>query len=115
MLKPQKNWTTQEMQVLERMAARGWQAPQIARWLKRTPSSVRGKAQELGLKLKRGGKGTCPENTAKKCTRLEIAIKCLLEKMDPATRAFCLGSAVKVEPGSERVYYGQFAERKLAA
>jgi hypothetical protein len=39
----------------------------------------------------------------------------LLEKMDPATRAFCLGTAVKAEPGTERVYYGQFAERKLAA
>lgn len=115
-IKPQKAWTPQEVQIMERMIARGWQAPQIARWLKRSASSVRGKAREQGIKIKRGGIGKRPENVARKCNRLAASINRLLETMDPATRVLCLGERAKpVEPGAERVYRGQFAERKLAA
>lgn len=115
MRNPQKAWTTHEIKLMERMIARGWQAPQIARWLKRSTSSVHGKAAQLRLSIKRGGRGRQPENMVKKSDRLAASINKLLDSMSPEARSFALGRAEsRRSPGTERIYRGQMAEREFA-
>ena len=114
-----KLWTARELMDLRSLHAEGMRAPEMARELGRSTASVRHKCQELNLKLKLGGseeEKNMPDPT-EASRQLGEAINALIFKMRPSDlRNLRIGPSLRiVEPGTERVYYGQGAERALAA
>lgn len=118
MKKPQRMWTTREITALKRMVAAGIQSPAMAKALKRSPQSVRGKVGELGLKVKRGGgQGKAFDPNARQvgaCTRLRLKIDELLANMAPADVTRVLGTLQPQIPGTERIHKTSSVERMAA-
>ena len=118
MIKPQKEWTAEDIETFKKMAAAGTQAPAIGAALGRTPASIRGKARSLGVLLKRGGGPGAGFNPYARqirgCERLEASIKTLFGRMPPRVVRAVLCEQPAPIPGTERIYKSASIERLAA-